>query len=327
MILIVSEDKDHSTNDVVEWLLHFNCPFIRISDATPIALKSLRISPESTAYEVVILGRSLKSTEIRAIWYRRGAFRLSPPKLELGDLPQTIARRITYQLEQDVYCANEFLLYLQAGAGINDQMNRNVNKLHLLDCAREVGLLVPDTMVTGNRESLLQFASVHGVLANKNLTPGVDVFDDSFALQCGTTQMTTEEIAQLPMEFAPALFQQYVEKWIELRIFYLHGQCYSSAIFSQFDEKTKVDFRNYNTEKPNRTPPFELPNDIAAKLHTLMVGQGLSSGSIDMLVSPDLAYYFLEVNPVGQFWQVSHPCNYGLEKIIAEHLRDGYRNN
>ena len=171
MILIVSEDKDHSTNDVVEWLLHFNCPFIRISDATPIALKSLRISPESTAYEVVILGRSLKSTEIRAIWYRRGAFRLSPPKLELGDLPQTIARRITYQLEQDVYCANEFLLYLQAGAGINDQMNRNVNKLHLLDCAREVGLLVPDTMVTGNRESLLQFASVHGVLANKNLTP------------------------------------------------------------------------------------------------------------------------------------------------------------
>ena len=34
------------------------------------------------------------------------------------------------------------------------------------------------------------------------------------------------------------------------------GTFYSSAIFSQNDPKTSVDFRNYNKDKPNRTPPY-----------------------------------------------------------------------
>jgi hypothetical protein len=29
---------------------------------------------------------------------------------------------------------------------------------------------------------------------------------------------------------------------------------------------------------------------------------------------------FLEINPVGQFGMVSHPCNYYLEKRIAQNL-------
>lgn len=46
----------------------------------------------------------------------------------------------------------------------------------------------------------------------------------------------------------------------------------------------------------------------------------LDSGSIDMIVDSSLTYYFLEVNPIGQFEMVSMPCNYNLEKLIAEEL-------
>jgi hypothetical protein len=31
-------------------------------------------------------------------------------------------------------------------------------------------------------------------------------------------------------------------------------------------------------------------------------------------------YVFLEVNPIGQFGMVSAPCNYNLEKKIAQYL-------
>jgi D-alanine-D-alanine ligase-like ATP-grasp enzyme len=47
---------------------------------------------------------------------------------------------------------------------------------------------------------------------------------------------------------------------------------------------------------------------------------GLRSGSIDMILTPSGEYVFLEVNPVGQFKQVSYPCNFKLEKRIAETL-------
>ena len=46
----------------------------------------------------------------------------------------------------------------------------------------------------------------------------------------------------------------------------------------------------------------------------------LNTGSIDMIVTKENEYIFLEVNPVGQFGMVSQPCNYYLEKKITEYL-------
>jgi D-alanine-D-alanine ligase-like ATP-grasp enzyme len=49
----------------------------------------------------------------------------------------------------------------------------------------------------------------------------------------------------------------------------------------------------------------------------------MKSGSIDILVGKDKRYYFLEVNPIGQFYQVSYPCNFYLEKRIAKYFKNG----
>jgi glutathione synthase/RimK-type ligase-like ATP-grasp enzyme len=47
----------------------------------------------------------------------------------------------------------------------------------------------------------------------------------------------------------------------------------------------------------------------------------LNTGSVDLIFSEeDNKYYFLEVNPMGQFGMVSKPCNYYLEKEMAQYL-------
>ena len=43
----------------------------------------------------------------------------------------------------------------------------------------------------------------------------------------------------------------------------------------------------------------------------------LKNGSIDIIRGVDNNYYFLEVNPVGQFGMVSNPCNYNIEEKFA----------
>ena len=108
-----------------------------------------------------------------------------------------------------------------------------------------------------------------------------------------------------------------MDKLFEIRTFYLKRTCYSSAIFSQNDEKTKVDFRNYNYENPNRTPPFRLPKNIEKSIDLLMKKLDMTSGSLDFVYTKSKKFVFLEVNPIGQFQQVSLPCNYYLEKQIA----------
>jgi hypothetical protein len=46
----------------------------------------------------------------------------------------------------------------------------------------------------------------------------------------------------------------------------------------------------------------------------------LNTGSIDMAVNTENEYVFFEVNPIGQYGMTSVPCNYNLDKKIAEYL-------
>ena len=137
------------------------------------------------------------------------------------------------------------------------------------------------------------------------------------------TKLITEEVeAQMPEYFYPSLFQERLNKKYEIRSFYMHGEFHSTAIFSQLDQQTAVDFRNYNHECPNRNPPVLMPPSVRQNLRKLMDELDMNCGSIDLVVTTDNRYVFLEVNPVGQFAQVSIPGNFFLEKKIAKFLRN-----
>jgi D-alanine-D-alanine ligase-like ATP-grasp enzyme len=92
------------------------------------------------------------------------------------------------------------------------------------------------------------------------------------------------------------------------------------AIFSQNDPKTQIDFRNYNNENPNRNIPFKLPKKIEKKLKKIIKIKQLDSCSIDLIVTPENEFVFLEINPQGQFEWISYYCNYHIEKKIANHI-------
>ena len=93
------------------------------------------------------------------------------------------------------------------------------------------------------------------------------------------------------------------------------------AIFSQETKETMVDFRKHNNpHKSQRSVPYLLPDDLKTKLTQTMKELGLDTGSIDLIHAKDGNYYFLEVNPIGQFTMTSWPCNYYLEKLIATTL-------
>jgi glutathione synthase/RimK-type ligase-like ATP-grasp enzyme len=116
------------------------------------------------------------------------------------------------------------------------------------------------------------------------------------------------------------LVQNYIEKKYELRIFFLGGQFYSVAIFSQQDEKTKLDFRNYNDERPNRIVSYKLPESVEVKLKNLVCLIKMDSGSIDLIVTKENDYIFLEINHVGQFLWTSDSCNLNFDEKVAIHL-------
>lgn len=319
MILIVSDNEEPTTDLVIDWLLYYQQPFTRLSSSTPLRIE--KIYHTSTGFECVFSferfgeRKAIDTKDITSYWYRRSSIKVECPKIEYSD--PVIEDQVSEYIQCEYQEAYKILdSILNRKRRMNKYDDNNVIKIKYLEEAQKVGLAIPDSLICQSKAALVPFFNKHkGKIVTKTIGDPTSLFFAGFRYY--TSRVNLEDI---PDVFGLTLFQEEIKKEVELRIFYLNGKFYPSAIFSQLDKQTEVDFKNYNTKRPNRVIPFKLNNHIEKKLQQLMDNLDLNSGSIDIILTPDNKYVFLEVNPVGQFEQVSFPCNYGLFKEVAEYL-------
>ena len=307
MVLILSEEKDKSTNEVIRWLDYYGEKWVRINQED-----ILDVSFTENDIVLSMHDSTVKFSEIRSFWYRRGAF-------TFGNIPDDISDHFKKFLNEEHFHIKNYLYYLlHKKRSIGSIQTSVANKLINNDLAKRVNLKVPESYLLSCKSDLERILKKHKTITKVIAGNGFVNFDDSTSGVMYTTLI--ENTTGFPEKFAPSYFQEYIEKRYELRIFYLKEKFYAMAIFSQKDSRTRIDFRKYNRKNPNRNVPYLLPKNIEKKLLRLMELIKLDCASIDMLVSKNLDYYFLEVNPVGQFGMVSYPCHYKLEKRIAKYL-------
>ncbi|MEX0596877.1 MAG: grasp-with-spasm system ATP-grasp peptide maturase, partial [Candidatus Paceibacterota bacterium] len=157
-------------------------------------------------------------------------------------------------------------------------------------------------------------------LISKAIGNSAMIRDGNQLLVSYTNSIDKEDLKYIGEKFSPSLFQNKIAKKYEVRAFYIEGAIYSMAIFSQRDSQTRIDFRRYNYSNPNRVTCFKLPKNVEDKLIRVAQQFQLNAASFDLIKTLDGDYVFLEVNPGGQFEMTSKPCNYFLEKIVAEQL-------
>lgn len=301
IVYIISESNDQSTNKVIDWLLFYKQPYIRKN-----------VENDFQEFQIVLTeGRVESSFYNSVLWNRRGYLPLLPDILKQTPWESYLKKEqipVLFTLESSI--KSNYL-------GSYKQEFTNNKILNLLE-ASKVGLEIPKTIVTNNRKSLLEFIEKGKRYITKsiNQSPSLET-DDFYYHGEGTFELNFDEVSEV---FAPSLVQEYIEKEIEIRTFFIEENYYSMAIFSQNDEKTKIDFRNYNQSKPNRNIPFILPDDIVNKLKIFAKKMDYNTGSFDLILTPKGKYIFLEINPMGQYDWVSQDCNYYIDKKIAELL-------
>lgn len=321
MVLIVSTNDEPSTDEVLKWLHYLEVPFLRINETDIVFIKEITFIGEKVEilFEVTGFG-VVTSKDITAYWYRRGFVNVSS-LYERSSSSHSIL--ISQFINQERFKVSEFLDYYlnRKFKSIGSIVNSDLNKLSVLFEATKLGLKVPSGLVSQSKSSIGKFIEdLQTSVITKAISNSFVLRNDSENVSHGTEELNSDNLFSKSELMDVGLYQDNIQKLFEIRSFFLHGCYYSMAIFSQKDETTKVDFRNYNAEKPNRTTPYKLPDHIEDKLTKLMNLLSLNTGSIDMIYSTDNNYYFLEVNPIGQFSMVSYPCNYYLEKKIAEYL-------
>lgn len=325
MILIIStRHNDTTTDQVIDWLNYYRADYIRVNGFD--LLDNLLFSEHDGTFKFIESGRS--SHEISVIWYRRWHDKNHfAGSYETSSYLNNDQKVLDYVYDEFLGLREYFFECLRNHSWLHKPEYLRVistKKPHQLRLAKSVGLNVPKTLVSNTRSELEKFAKAHGPLIIKNLSM-VGAFNDPFepeGVPVGTytKKLTLDEIRNLPDQFSPILVQQLIPKEFEVRIFHFHQKNFQMAIFSQLESRTELDFRNYSVDMKQRWIPYSIPEKLDNQINEFMNKIDLESGSLDFIFSEDGEYYFLEVNPEGQFGMVSSPCNYYIEKQIAQKL-------
>lgn len=324
MVLIFSEEFERTTDEVVQWLISYNINFLRINKEDEV--KIVNISPNSGSIEIEVKGSIYDLCQFSHVWYRRGNLNPNCLKTALDELrtQPDIIGQVGQFLSNEWRILQQYIFYTleQKKTVLGSFSQSLINKLIVLSTAQECGLSIPKTVITG-KGSIINNESINKPLITKPISEAETFINaDGSVSKMLTTSLQNTNL-YMDSEFFPSLVQYNLEKWIELRIFFLNNIFYSMAIFSQNNPKTSTDFRNYDNERPNRMVPFQLPMAIENKLKQFVDKLGLDTGSIDMIVTTQREFFFLEVNPVGNIEMVSKNCNYPIEKNIAIYIAHG----
>lgn len=328
MILILSEPSDFSTDDVIDWIDSLGAQFLRINgaDLDNSGRMSFILNGDKLEVDLEINDAHVDLSEVRVVWFRRW---IRERRHDSQAMLRHYSDPYSYKLSHDivVHLSREsrrvsdlFFSNFSRLPWLSNLSTSSQDKLDVLRRAASIGIDTPFTLVTNCREDLKKFFMTHREIITKTIGEVASFISGDSFYSMRTSILSQEDIESLPEYFAPSLFQERILKAFELRVFFLGDEFYAMAIFSQQDPQTQVDFRAYNFKRPNRFVPYRLSKDMISKLRELVADIGLDTGSVDLVVTPDGRQVFLEINPVGQFGMVSKPCNYHLERKIAEYL-------
>ena len=149
------------------------------------------------------------------------------------------------------------------------------------------------------------------------------------ASECGLsvpktyTQLVNKEVVSDGAISAPAIYQEALGRKLDLRVTVVGEQVFTASIMDRAGDPISGDWR---VQKDSlRFAASILPEDVKRKAIELTRRLGLSFGGID-LAAQDGEYYFIEINPTGEWSWLVDAAGLEIDAAIADVLcgwRDG----
>lgn len=249
----------------------------------------------------------LDLADVDAIWWRRPQQPLVDPAIHRDTHRMFAANEVQEALSGLWHALDVFW--------VNDPARDHVahRKVGQLRVAQEVGLRLPDTLITNNPDRARRFIDRRGY--TQVIYKAFSALPEEWR---ETRLLRPEELALLDnVRYAPVIFQEYVEAVYDLRVTVVGEQVFAAAIHSQ-ETSYPVDFRMDMANA--RVEAVDLPEEVCDKLLALMARMGLVYGAIDLRLRPDGEYVFLEINPAGQFLFIEQETQQPIAAAIAQTL-------
>jgi glutathione synthase/RimK-type ligase-like ATP-grasp enzyme len=322
-VLIITNDHDEHADAVISELNAREVPVFRFHpEEFPHASSvSIDIRDGRVQGEIRSGPHSVALDDVCAAWYRRARNLFEGRRLSLTSekLDNYIRAQTTATLAALCECLDTLWV------GHPHKLRRAEVKALQLVKASEAGLKTPHTLISNAQPQVSTFVDALGnsACAIKPLV-ALGVTDaDGYRLPLTTTLPPGHSLDSVAA--APTIFQPYVEKAFELRCVVIGERIFAAKIDSQATDATRVDWRAGEANHE----VFALPGQVEASIRRLMASFGLNFASLDMIVTPEGEFVFLELNPNGQWlWlelELGLPLVSSMADLLTTHVADAPR--
>lgn len=249
---------------------------------------------------------SIDASTISGIWYRR-PFGYTYGVPTASD-PGGVAAVAEFERRAALFGS----LHGFVGKAFNDLgRSRQANhKPSQLMRAREIGLTVPETLITNDPAAVREFVdSMNGRVVYKMFgSPPLGIY--------GTRLLEKEDMARLDrLSICPAIFQEFVDGDFDIRATVVGDRVFAARL--DFDRSVEhFDTRFVKTEISSHA----LPTGIENQLVELVKSFDLIYSTVDLRYSEDRGYVFFESNPEGQYLWTEIEAGLQISHEIATQL-------
>ena len=323
-VLVITNDHDEHADAVIDELDRRDVPVFRFHPEEFPGTSSISVQICNGCIEGEIRNSRQRVTldDICAAWYRRsrGTFAALPSvNVTHGDLENFV------NVQRDATLTGLFGGLRTLWVGQPLKLRRAEVKILQLTAASKAGLTTPTTLISNDPGRATTFVEALG--------------DTDCAVKpLIATRVDGEDGARLPLTtilprghsldavaVAPNIFQPYIEKAYELRCVVMGDRIFAAKLDSQAHASTRTDWRAGAVEDEEiRWEVSDLPEGVQAGLHRLMRSFDINFASIDLIVTPDGEYVFLDLNPNGQWLWLEEELGLPLVAGMADLLTSEY---
>ncbi len=267
----------------------------------------------------------LDETTVGAVWFRKPYhwwFQLTD---EYHKLPQQTKDLIDYKRKQVSAAISLYVAHLCTnGVPVIPDPSAvhelTYSKAHQLHVARQCGLPTPKTLQTSSKKAIRAFVDAHPQAIIKNLQSTGFLRGELFRDVGATTQVNATHLDDYLSTKAtsfPLIVQEEVQNKIDIRITCVDDTVFAVSMRSK-RASTPLDVRLLEHDDV-QYEPLSLPSTVTQQLLAVNKTLGLRYAAVDVAYVPDTdTYYFLEVNPYGQYMFVEDATGLPITKTIMQ---------
>lgn len=312
-VIIVTNKEDVTVDFVIEKLKRRGCEYYRFNTEDVGLSVKVIFNKSGFFLEDGNKGASVELDGFDSVYFRR-------PKLPSGIKNVSPGKNHFYLTEIDtllegVYRCLSHKFWLNSVFSIR----MAENKPYQLISAEKCGFSIPNFCISNHYEECVDFFMNHDSSVFKPLKTGLIEEPDGGGMVLYTTEVCQDFVDNIyTNKGMPIYFQEQIIKNCDVRVTVVGGKVFPAKIISQDSEVSRVDWRRSKAMLSHEK--LDLPGHVKEKCLRLCKNLNLNFAAIDFIIDNEGKYWFLEINPNGQWAWIELLLGYPISEEIADLL-------